>query len=221
MWKVAKNRREQNKKAGKTQVKQIARQEVKKALVSNSIVELKRQRTIFNNTLSTTATIVNLFSGITQGLGDLNVRVGDRVKITKLEASGYLSVGDPTNIIRIIIFLWYNDSTTGINPPTDQQLLDDTTSNLSMLYGDVNNDGSFPKNKKFKILSDKRFYLNGVSKPQINYQFKRTWKYGATTGFSAGTDKGSGIPYMLLVSDSSVAVHPSYYMNVKMHYADL
>lgn len=226
MWRIKKNQRavaqqiSSNHFAKKRTVK-VVKKEVKKALMKNSLIELKRQRTQSGATLSTTPAIINLFTGNTQGLGDLNVRVGDRLRMQKLDISGRFTYGDSTQIIRAIVFLWHDDSTVGMNPPTDQQLLDDTTSNDAVLYGDINNDGSNPKGKKFQILYDKRFYLNQVSKPQIDFQFKRTWKYGKTVGFSAGASTGLGIPYLLLVSDSSVASHPSYYMNVKIHYNDL
>lgn len=191
---------------------------LKKALGDNSVAELKRFRVDSGNTVSSTASLVAIISGMTQGITDLNSRVGDKITLRSLRMRGNLVIGDTTNIMRLVLFLWNEDSS--VCAPSAASILDDTTSASTQLYCDFNKDGDNVKNKKFHVLYDKRFTLS-ASRNIINVDVHKEFKTGYQCGFIAGAGTGIGMPYLLICSDSVAITHPAYYLNFALTYSDL
>jgi len=168
----------------------------------------------FNVNATTTPVYNQLNNVISVGTADTNNRIGDKYTITKLELGFNLSYGDPTNILRIIIFQWLEDSV-----PTDSDIFEDTTDPQSKLLGSLCSDSI--KGKVLRVLKDIKVACN-------TYQPNMYWRTSISgskmrplqmVGGSASA--GVGNIYCCYMSDSSAIAHPVLQCNWTLHYMDL
>lgn len=187
-----------------------------RALVNSKLVEQKRHRGIISASASSTTTIASVLSGNSQGLSDLNNRIGDCINITKLEFSYSALLADTTNIVRVICFMWRD---MNITAPDEGAIFDDSSSTATKLYGPLNEDNI--KGGRIKVLMDKRIILYN-SKNFVGGYIKRTFRSLPKTTFSGGsTTYGRNMPYFAFVSDSTAVSHPQLEIYHTTHYMDL
>lgn len=162
--------------------------------------EPKHVYSTLNTTTASAATYLQLTT-IPQGTTDIT-RIGDQIKLKRLQMTFNLGAGDPTNIIRILIFQW-NLTTT----PTDAEVFEDTSSVVGQLAGTVCRDSIH--GRKLTVLRDLKVALNNVNYPNkyfsVNVPLRRCRKVAYVGGSST---VAVGNIYMMYMSDSSVVVHP-------------
>lgn len=162
-----------------------------------------------NLSVSSTPNVVSL-SDVAQGDADTN-RDGDQLSLTSIEFRGYIATGDTTNVLRFIIFQWYpNDS---FYPPTASDILLTAASGFISPYS---HDGRF----QFKILYDRSFSMSTNWQPYLTFHKYVTKGFRRKIQYNAGGTTGVNKIYLLLVSDSSAAPHPTISYYSKLNYRD-
>lgn len=189
---------------------------VNKALLRTHLIEQKRHRGTIAGSVQTTPSIISILNGNVQGLGDLNVRTGDEITLSKINMNFSCLLGDSTNLVRVILISWDDNNAVA---PVATDIFDDTTSATTMLFGPLNEDNL--KGKRFRVLYDKRFALYSSS----NYFYKsftKVFSKGHSVVFSgASSSVGRHMPYCILISDSSAIAHPDFNAYHVSHYTDL
>lgn len=204
------------KKSNKVVKKSTFMSDFNKALIRSSLIEQKRHRGTFSLSVSTTPSLVSVLSGLTQGLGDLAVRTGDEISITKFEFHYSALLADTTNLVRLIIFFWNDNNATA---PVANDILDDSSTSLTQLFGPLNEDNL--KSKRFRVIVDKRLTLYN-SKNYMGGSIIKHFNKAHTVVFSGGSSTvGRGMPYIMLMSDSAAVAHPTFDAYHVSHYTDL
>lgn len=147
-----------------------------------------------------------------QGDG-VSARDGDQIQIKRLRVRLNMIGGDSTNILRVIIFRWaMNDS---VAAPTVLDVLQ-SAGPLSMYqYTSL-------RQNEFHIVADRTFTftLNGPNDKLFEAVF-----YGRRIGkknvhFNAGLTTGTDQFYLIAISDSVAAPHPSIGGTTRFEYTD-
>lgn len=153
---------------------------------------------------------------IAQGISDTQ-RIGDQIDLCSIQGRYALSVGagDGTNIMRVSVVQWLEDtSVTGT--PIYGDILQYSTS-----PADIVSPWELDKNKRYRVLWDKLFTLvEGADTAvqiiefYINKGFQKKIQYtnGATTGI--------GKIYLMFESDSVLASHPQLSGYSRVRYFD-
>lgn len=164
-------------------------------------------------------TIINLCD-IPQSAGNSTdiTRIGDEITLKSIDmrCSMLVSAADVSNSVRMIIFQWLpNITMSGL--PLGSRVISDTTVIpwLSNYVNDYQN--------QFIVLYDKIHTLvYPASNAQKNWRMRVPLRYAKKklkyTGGSS-TD-GSNLIFVLLVSDSAAATHPSVFMQSRVHFDD-
>lgn len=160
------------------------------------------------------------------GQGDaINQRSKNRITVTSItgfvEAIGY----DPSNLMRVIIFKWMND-TAGF-PPALTDVLQATligTSAAPLSHYNYDN----MRQSDFKICYDRLFSLgpnaagaapgDNVKSARIKLTGKKL--HGGQVNLNNAAVTGEGIYYYILLSDSAVAGHPGCGVSLRLQYED-
>lgn len=156
--------------------------------------------------------VVVSLSDVPAGTTDLT-RVGDSLSIRSIRVMGKILSADTTNTYRIIVFQWLDDQT-----PTPANVLS------SVYVGTVNGVNSpyyHDQRKKFRVLWDKRFNVDNVSHAQQLFDTKHLFPSTKKISFNAGGTTGNAKIYMLLISDSGAAPHPTLDFVSQLSYNDL
>jgi len=162
--------------------------------------ETKHSNSSFNVSSSSTATYFQL-SSIATGQSDVT-RIGDEIRLTKLDIGFNMAVGDSTNILRVLIFQW-NLQTT----PTDAEVFEDMTSNVTQLCGAVCRDSILAR--KMRVIKDLRFTLNSINEVNIYRRYMlRLDRLRKTRYIGGSTTLGVGQIWLMHISDSSAVTHP-------------
>lgn len=181
-------------------------------------VELKLHDQEFQSTVGISG-VTHLLSGIAVGTG-YNERVGAQVLGKSLLFRYQLTAADVSNIMRVIIFRWFDDTS-----PTPGMVLEvgpssATINPLSPILYD-NRD-------KIQILHDNLHSLNisavyynaGATvypRPQVDKMYiKRNMKIRWQTDDTVD----EGHIYALFVSDSTLVGHPAYHFYSRLRYTD-
>lgn len=185
-------------------------------IIRSNLVEKKRHRGAVQQSPSSTVSVTPMIVTNAQGLGDLNVRIGDTIQITKFEMIYTSLLADTTNYLRMVIFWWCDNNNTA---PAEADIFDDNTSNAFILYGPLHEDNI--KGGRLKVLYDKHFSLSS-SRSYLGGRLVKTFKRPHEITFTgASTTIGRGIPYIALVSDSGTVSHPTWNSYHAFHYVDL
>lgn len=194
---------------------------VKKTLLNNNVVELKKHRYQLNSNLSTTAQFYPLLNASAQGDSDLEQRIGNRIKLKSIRITGNLIQGDTYNIIRMVLFIWNDDNTSGKNPPVDGNIFDDTSTVFGRQYGELASASTNPSRKVIQVLGDKRVVLTATNNVK-QFSFRKTFKIGKDVTFgSDSVSTGVGIPHLMIITDSSAITHPAVNFYSVCHYNDI
>lgn len=171
--------------------------------------------------ITSTAAIVPL-SSIPQGISDTQ-RVGDALEYKNLEVRMFLSIGNPTNLVRIIFFQWFPTATT---PIATNILLTGYTGSI-----DTTSTYSHDYRHDFKVLKDLFCPLIGnltvpVLAPAVYtdttirvFHFHLRG-FRKQVQFAGGTTQGSNQLYVLQISDSPAAPRPVIALSTKLTFVD-
>lgn len=143
-------------------------------------------------------------------------REGDKLTITSLDFIAHITVGDTSNICRFIIFKWKPDNTTA---PTKGDILKDADATALDTLRRYNEDTS----SQYKVCYDRVVNLDSNGRRTTSLRRKL---YGKALGspkltFSSNDGTvGQGKYYLLVVSDSGAASHPTFSAVTRSEYYD-
>lgn len=146
-----------------------------------------------------------------------NQRIGDSIKLKSFNFKYTIYLSDPSNVMRIIVFQWKNNS--GISgTPTVQYILQQPTP-----YGWLSQHNQDTK-QNYKILYDRTHTMQNGGPLQITRSVNIN--RFATTNIQFISDVATqnncikGEIYLLLISDSNVVIHPTFVWRSQMRYTD-
>lgn len=190
-------------------LKPVEKRQVRK--IANAVVNKRAEKKHYFNggtliTASSSGNIVSL-TGVPQATtaSSDTTRDGDKFELAggKLRLDINTASGDGTNVVRIILFQWLQDTT-----PVLADILLNLTSGWEYL-ADYNHD----KRDHFKILSDRSYYFaEAANEGPIRKVTSQSWKVGkrkAVVNMQGGGVTGTNEVYMLALSDSTAVNHPT------------
>lgn len=159
-----------------------------------------------------------VYGGVLPIVGsDVNQRIGDKIRLTAFLFKYTIYLSDPSNVMRIIVFQWKNNSfLTGT--PTASNILQVTTPYpwLSQLNQDLK--------AQMHVLYDKTHTMQNGGPLQITRSVNIR-KFGVRnleflSGVATVNNTVRGEIYVLLVSDSSLTTHPTFIWRYMIKYQD-
>lgn len=157
-----------------------------------------------------TGEIISLIGNLTRGDDYKNNFSGGRITPVGLEARYNVSVADSSNIVRVMIFQWFDKTT-----PTTATVLETVGSTYAV------HSAKFLTNRdNIKILSDKCYAMdtyNTVVVDKVYIKGKKLTNIEFPTG--AVTAQKGGL-YMLFVSDSAAAANPGIDLYTRITFTD-
>lgn len=206
--------------------KKITKREVAK--IARNVLTRKTEKHYYdvNNTglVSSSGSIIPL-SGLSAGTSDQQ-RIGDNIEVTSLNVRMQWYYGDETNICRCIVFQWLNSDATA--PVPNQIIQSDILGFVGAPSGQYSKDNC---GYNWVPLVDKTITLAGVSPNSISQSSvklmemtitNKDLKKGKRTPhlqYLGGGTTGTGMLYMLLISDSTVAFpHPTVYWDARLRF---
>lgn len=189
---------------------------VQKKQVKRLITGVQEIKAI-NSTVNGSPDAAGVISRIqTPAQGDgLSERSGDQILLKALQFRLSVIGADTTNKIRIVIFRWSQDNSIGANVPTVTGILQ----NLDVMS--FYNYTSY-KNDRMTVLYDRTVSTTFTDANQVIVLHTL---YGKKLGkkileFNAASTLGTNQIYMLLISDSVAATHPSVTGFMQLRYTD-
>lgn len=188
------------------------RQKIQVKRLIGKRIESKRADTTLVSTSITSASFFSLANMPAQG-DAYNERSGDEILIEKFQWRLNIVAADPTNVVRVIVFRWnLNNATT---TPTLADILEGANATDYLEYqGGVEN--------KYNILSDRTYALSTAGVPS---RIVQGTCYGKKLGrkkigFNQGLITGMGQIYIMFMSDSAIAAHPTVAGSYSLVYSD-
>lgn len=170
------------------------------------------------NAMTTTPVLFQL-SQIPQGVTDSS-RQGDRLHWRDIECRGWMEVGDPTNLVRIIIFQWSQNTT----PLAGNLLLPGFSGAI-----DVTSTYSHDNRQFYTILYDSFQSLvgngtattyPGTDTTQKTFYFKKKIPWVTVQYVGGSATVGSNQVWYLRVADSGVVPNPFVNFTTKFTFVD-
>lgn len=155
-------------------------------------------------------------SVIAQGTTD-GQRIGDKVRIRGLRLHMIMNIADNTQNVRVMI-VQFRGNTQIAGAPTVAQVLVPTT--LGTINAPIAN-RVWDLTQQFNVLYDKLYTYESVSKPVLHVRRTISIKYAKRlmSFYQAGTT-GANKLYLMLISDSGAAPHPSIQFQIRLMYDD-
>lgn len=158
---------------------------------------------------------VNLMASITRGTGYLNNYLGARIKPTGLSVRLCMRPGDPSNIVRMILLQWMDQSV-----PSAITLLESSSNWLSSIETSALS--------KCNVLYDSTWVLNNQYATAQSYSEQLPVKAIYIKGKkmfpiefdNTGDTIIKGCLYMFLISDSGATPHPTFSRYTRVTFAD-
>lgn len=188
---------------------QVLQAEQREIMLARKVgrTDLKMTTVFFQNTVDSTGTIQNILANLTRGTGMVDNYLGSEILPTSIRermsiamGPNALANGDGTNVIRVIIFQWFDASVPVVNGVLQS----------ASPYSPI----SWQNRKLIKVLSDKLYGTKQAGDPSLTYDlvtdaiYVKSKKLKPTRFNNAGTNAQEGGLYALFLSDSSVAAHP-------------
>lgn len=152
-------------------------------------------------------------SAIAQGDGDTN-RNGDQLTLTSYELKYNWVQADTTNLVRTIIFQWLPNTSAGA-PTVGSVLIAAPLGTATAPLAVYDHDNRY----NFRILYDKLHRLDAAHVIQGN-EIMITKFARNRIQFNGGATTGSNRIYILIISDSAAAAHPTFYYDNKINFRD-
>lgn len=186
---------------------------------------------LYQKTTVDTAGYLQSLSNIGQG-DTAMTRTGDDIHFVRYQMTAEIfNQADVHNTMRIIIFQWRPDD--AIDAPTVAKLLDNISS--SAVYP-THYQYNYVTRTKYNVLYDKSFVLmptyafnssgvvtSGVSRAAVNtfkVNIDTRRKLNKIIRFNEGLNSGKNKLYMLVVSDSILATHPTIAYSANIFFED-
>ncbi len=172
-----------------------------------------------NIAVSTTGTVTSLTGIPSSTQPTIEQREDPKIQLKRLMYRFQVVGADATNQIRAIIFQWKPDDAN--DAPTVAKVLHPTGGSVAMdpyIYHRA-------ERKKYKIISDRLYGTENVVGPN-QYAGKLDFKYSATGRlirdiyYNGTATTGKNKLFLLLVSDSGAAAHPTYMLNGNVEFYD-
>ncbi len=209
-----KRRRFNNNKKPTTKLEEKIWTIAKKASTSvyRARTESKFFDTAFNGIDMTTAGTITHISDITQGDG-AESRDGEVVTITSVQGHYVISSGDSTNIARIIIFM--DKESIAVNP-IPANVLESVTAGLGIV-APIN----MVNRRRFWVVHDQIYGLTLAGNSNVTHKFfhKLPEPLKCTFDDNATTPR-SNAWYVLTISDSGAAPHPTLNTVMRLRFFD-
>lgn len=195
------------KSAQRKKQEQVAKQVALK--VMNQNVEWKHTTKNMNYGVGTTGQIDDL-SAVPAGTADTN-RTGDLLQAYSLNFRGAVSLGDATNVFRLIFFQWHPKGT----PTLGNILIVTAGYEVFSMYNTDQGD-------QYKIMYDRTFNLNksGGGNNEVKVFSGKISVPRKKLQYDAGLTTGSNHIYSLLISDSGAPTDPNSIMVTKLNFRD-
>lgn len=203
---------------------QVARRKgltpLEKAQVAR-MMNVRHEKKYFQNYAAGTrdwSGVIHSVSDVAQGDSDVN-RDGDSLYIKSLQIRYSIAVADTYNLVRLICFQWLDDDTPIPSDILSATYLGTAVAPLAPFHHD--------QRAKYRILYDSQpMALNGTSNlvEVRTVMLKNRGKLGKKMvnqiRYTAGLTTGSNKLYILEISDSSAAAHPSFSTVARMNFTD-
>lgn len=162
------------------------------------------------------------FNGVTTDLTNIpqgqtdGTRIGDKIRLRGIRLQFILNIADTTQNVRIMIVQYKGN--TQIAATSISQVLVPTT--LGTVNAPIAN-RVWDMTNQFSILYDKLYTLTNVSTPIIHVRKKVGIKYAKREiNFYQALTTGSNKIYLMMVSDSGAAPHPTIQYQMRVMYDD-
>jgi len=164
-------------------------------------------------TVDYAGTLDALSHKIVQGDSD-TTRDGSEVTMTAVRMKGHWLLGDANNSCRVIIFQWNNNSA----------LIAPGVGDILTTFGAVGAATALPfhNTNNFRILYDRIWELNAGAGQSVSFDFTLR---GSRLGRKKILFNGSTVTcqnglYLLTISDSAAATHPSIIYDIRQEFKD-
>ena len=176
--------------------------------------ELKFWPTYNNTAISTTPNIVDLFDPAL-GTAD-NDRIGDKVQIKSIDFRSQITLNASAteDYVRLMIVQWRDDSTAG--DPTSAYLLQN---NSTTYHAITQPDLERHEGGQFRLLFDKTYPMNSVSRRTVVARYRKTWKVGHQCQFMSETTEGKGKVFLMTLGVNAVNTS-SHALSCQVRYTD-
>lgn len=177
-------------------------------------IERKFTNRVFNLSPDTTGTISKFMdTEPAPGTSDIQ-RIGDRIRLTSLDFRYTLIHSDGTNFTRIILFQWKDDD-SNYTPVVNDVILAGGNALVSPIRHDQRKAGMI------NVLMDRVHSQSDSGSNAAIFRRKFfTRGFGREVQFINGTQKGVNNIYMLTISDSGAAPHPTLDAFMRLNYTD-
>lgn len=168
----------------------------------------------FSLTPSTTGVISKVMDANPAPGNSDSGRIGDRIRITSIDMRYTGIYADGTNFVRIIVFQWKDDDNN--YTPVQSDVINASTSAFT---AQIRHDQR--KAGMLNILWDKVHCMSSTGSNAAIFRHKFfTRGFGRDVQFMSGSQKGTNQLYMLTISDSIAASHPSLDVRFRVNYTD-
>lgn len=182
-----------------------------KTIISRKMEKKEFPFFVVNGSASSTGTIVDCCA-IPQAAGN-GSRIGNNIELKKIEFRYSYAAGDATQVCRLILFQWKNDS--GPDPPSVAEIIQDLTNNPWL------GDYRYDERTEFNILYDRLHFLdstgNGAGGAHVIVNPKKMKK---EVPFNNALTSGNNKIYLLYISDSNALPNPTFNIYGTITYTD-
>lgn len=196
----------------KKQQTKMTNQKVRRIVNSTINRNVEWKFHLYENSLSVPDTgLADDPSLVSQGATD-TTRNGDKIQASSFKINYYIENGDSYNNFRVIVFQWYQSASP---LPSDVLLQGTGFGNLSQYNID--------KAPSYKIMYDRTHLVSSNYSGQTNGSravHKKLRVPRKNIQYNAGSTGGIGKVYLLFISDSSAALHPTVHYSCKLIYKD-
>lgn len=170
-----------------------------------------------NNSASTPSYsgAITTINDVAAGTSDVQ-RVGDELRMRSLKLRYAITPGDATNMVRAIVFQWFDDTT-----PTLASILEITGDVLAPL-SPYKHDLQYSKPKMFHVLHDKLYTVDTTTHTQVLGGCDIRRFANRRVHFTEGSSTPDNNRLMLaFISDSAAVNHPSVSYYARLSYDDM
>lgn len=144
-------------------------------------------------------------------------RLDNQFRIKKLDMRINMAIGDETNMVRIILGLWHQESLASVQQVLNTPIVTVAPEYLAS-FQNVNS-------KQFTIFRDKTYYLSKQEGTSSRYaRMTKTWKDGLPIQMAGDTVSSQSIRnriFVLLISDSTIVTDPQIDIAYRLDYMDI
>lgn len=183
-------------------------------------VDMKMTLGLFQSGVDNAGTVVNILANLSRGTGMVNEFLGSEILPTSIRERMSIAMGpgsggvgaDGTNVVRVIIFQWYDSSTPAVTGVLQ------TVSPYSPLR--------WENKPLINVLSDKLYGVKQQGETSLTYDlvtdvvYIKSKKIKPVRFHQTNTTAQDGGLYALFLSDSSIAPNPYVSANLSVTYTD-